>query len=312
MNTRDLLKKLFFPIVAIVRTYRTYKVGIRIKQWRNIVLDGELLVKMDKPNGKFYVDARSHLINGALNGAHEIETINLIHKLKLKDGIIVNIGANIGFYAIELSNIFPNKKILAIEPNPEAFSLLVKNININNLSNNIEAINVCISNINEIVPFSIIPGKSEYSSINGIVMETVKNEKQTIIDVESKLLGDIVSGKKVSLIFMDVEGAEKMVLDGCLDLILKDKPIIICECSNLLLKKFKSSSLDLINTLEKLNYKINPFKSFTGERSVKRKDILPILGKMKNSKFGIETLINLYFQATGKIVKYVLPEMSDC
>lgn len=55
-----------------------------------------------------------------------------------------------------------------------------------------------------------------------------------------------------------------------------------------------------------LNYKINPFKSLTGERSVKRKDILPILGKMKNSKFGIETLINLYFQATGKIVKYVL------
>lgn len=55
-----------------------------------------------------------------------------------------------------------------------------------------------------------------------------------------------------------------------------------------------------------LNYKINPFKSLTGERSVKREDILPLLGKMKDSKFGVETLINLYYQATGKIVKYVL------
>jgi len=59
-----------------------------------------------------------------------------------------------------------------------------------------------------------------------------------------------------------------------------------------------------------LNYNTNPFKSLTGERAVKRNDILPILEKMKDSKFGIETLINLYYQATGKIVKYILlPEL---
>ncbi|HCY42735.1 MAG TPA: hypothetical protein DHV48_15520 [Prolixibacteraceae bacterium] len=55
-----------------------------------------------------------------------------------------------------------------------------------------------------------------------------------------------------------------------------------------------------------MNYKINPFKSLTGERSVKREDILPLVEKMKDSEFGVETLINLYYQATGKIVKYVL------
>lgn len=55
-----------------------------------------------------------------------------------------------------------------------------------------------------------------------------------------------------------------------------------------------------------LNYKINPFKSLAGERSVKRDDILPLLSKMKDSKFGVETLINLYYQATGKTVKYIL------
>ena len=55
-----------------------------------------------------------------------------------------------------------------------------------------------------------------------------------------------------------------------------------------------------------LNYKVNPFKSLTGERSVKREDILPLVEKMKDSEFGVETLINLYYQATGKIVKYIL------
>jgi len=49
-----------------------------------------------------------------------------------------------------------------------------------------------------------------------------------------------------------------------------------------------------------INYKINPFKSFTGERALLKKDVLPLLGKMRTSRFGVETLINLYYQAQEK------------
>jgi len=55
-----------------------------------------------------------------------------------------------------------------------------------------------------------------------------------------------------------------------------------------------------------IDYSVNPFKSFTGERAVLKKDILPIVDKMKNSRFGVETLINLYYQSEGKKVKYVM------
>ena len=55
-----------------------------------------------------------------------------------------------------------------------------------------------------------------------------------------------------------------------------------------------------------INYKINPFKSFTGERALLKKDILPILGEMRTSKFGVETLINIHYQAQEKRVKYVM------
>ena len=55
-----------------------------------------------------------------------------------------------------------------------------------------------------------------------------------------------------------------------------------------------------------INYSLNPFKSFTGERSVFKKDVLPLVDKMKNSRFGVETLINLYYQSEGKTVKYVM------
>ncbi|MCD6564639.1 MAG: glycosyltransferase family 2 protein [Bacteroidales bacterium] len=55
-----------------------------------------------------------------------------------------------------------------------------------------------------------------------------------------------------------------------------------------------------------INYSVNPFKSLTGERVLLRNDILTIIDKMKNSRFGVEILINLYYQSEGKTVKYVL------
>jgi len=82
---------------------------------------------------------------------------------------------------------------------------------------------------------------------------------------------------------------------------------------NLMIEPIREGEADMVlgqPYVTILNYKVNPFKSLTGERSVKREDILPIVNKMKDSDFGVETLINLYYQASGKVVKYILlPEL---
>ncbi len=57
-----------------------------------------------------------------------------------------------------------------------------------------------------------------------------------------------------------------------------------------------------------IDYRINPFKSLTGERALMKKDILPILDDIREIRFGVETFINLYFQSKGKRIKYVLLE----
>ena len=55
-----------------------------------------------------------------------------------------------------------------------------------------------------------------------------------------------------------------------------------------------------------INYKINPFKSLTGQRTLRKDDFFPVLDKVKNTRFGVETVINLYYQANGKTVKYIM------
>ena len=55
-----------------------------------------------------------------------------------------------------------------------------------------------------------------------------------------------------------------------------------------------------------IDYNLNPFKALSGERALWKKDIFPILDKIKHSRFGVETLINIYYQSQGKKIKYVM------
>lgn len=57
-----------------------------------------------------------------------------------------------------------------------------------------------------------------------------------------------------------------------------------------------------------INYRVNPFKSLTGERALFKKDLEPILENIRDIRFGVETYINLYYQAHGKKVKYSMLE----
>ncbi len=54
-----------------------------------------------------------------------------------------------------------------------------------------------------------------------------------------------------------------------------------------------------------MNYRLSPFKSFTGERVLLKKDILPLIELIQDLQFGIETYINYHFQTHGKRIKYV-------
>lgn len=57
-----------------------------------------------------------------------------------------------------------------------------------------------------------------------------------------------------------------------------------------------------------IDYRVNPFKPLTGQRALWKENIIPILKDLRNIRFGVETYINLYYQAQGKRIKYVLLE----
>jgi glycosyltransferase involved in cell wall biosynthesis len=50
---------------------------------------------------------------------------------------------------------------------------------------------------------------------------------------------------------------------------------------------------------------INPFRNLSGQRALKKGDVLPIIERMKTTRYGVETLINMHFRATNKAIRYV-------
>jgi glycosyltransferase involved in cell wall biosynthesis len=55
-----------------------------------------------------------------------------------------------------------------------------------------------------------------------------------------------------------------------------------------------------------IDHRINPFRALTGERALLKNDIIPVLDEIRDIRFGVETFLNLYYQANGKRIKYVL------
>lgn len=58
------------------------------------------------------------------------------------------------------------------------------------------------------------------------------------------------------------------------------------------------------STVNILSQEVNPLKILTGERALFKEDIMPILDKMKESRFGVETLLYFFYISLGKTLKF--------
>ena len=61
-------------------------------------------------------------------GDYEIAEMRMMRKFLKKDSVVIDIGANIGWYTLNLSKCIPHGRIIAFEPIPDIFKRLKKKI----------------------------------------------------------------------------------------------------------------------------------------------------------------------------------------
>lgn len=145
-----------------------------------------------------------------------------------KDKIIVDLGANEGFYTLKLKQNSPKARIISVEPNPVAFKLLKKNVKENKLRN-VTCLNAAVSSKNGKINFEIAKGKTTVGGTRVFKKYRRKYKVRKILvnSITLKKLCQMYNLQKIDLLKIDTEGGEVGVLKGGGKIWSKIKQVVI-------------------------------------------------------------------------------------
>ena len=161
-------------------------------------------------------------------GNYEREFLHFVEIAK-NDGIVLDIGANIGITAVPLAKQLNRALIHAYEPITENFHTLTKVTKYLKLSN-IELFNLALgSSRGELKMIMPVLDNARMQGLSKAYIEG-SGEKGVVYTVPLSKLDDIYRDEaNITAIKIDVENFEYEVLKGSIELLKRNKPIIYCE-----------------------------------------------------------------------------------
>lgn len=150
------------------------------------------------------------------------QEIALLKKYIKKGDVVLDIGANIGFYTKLLSDLVGgNGKIYAFEPDKTNFSYLQKNAaNLKNVS----LINKAVSDKTGTITLY----QSDLLNVDHKTYAT--NDYTSKTEIESVSMDDIIPNKKVDFIKIDIQGFEYFAFQGMKEIFKQNEDLkIIAE-----------------------------------------------------------------------------------
>ena len=162
------------------------------------------------------------------DGSFEPEETKVALRLLADADVLVNIGANVGYYCCHALNI--GKPVIAVEPNTRNLHYLMKNIKNNGWANLAEVFPVAMGNGANIL--SMWGGGTGASLVKGWAANPESYVTQVPILSLDRVIGDTLCGKK-ALILVDIEGAEYMMLQGAKQTLINEpRPNWLMEISS--------------------------------------------------------------------------------
>jgi FkbM family methyltransferase len=183
---------------------------------------------------------------------YETTDSSMIMRLVSPDDCVIDIGANMGWYSINIAKTYPLSKVHAFEPIPKTYSFLEQNIKLNQIPN-IVAHHFGLSNERKDLTFYFYPeGSGNASSAN--LSERTDAE---LVTCHVERLDDFVSANKLHVDFIkcDVEGAELFAFQGAVETLQRDNPIVFTEMLRKWAAKFNYHPNEIISLFSSIGYR---------------------------------------------------------
>jgi FkbM family methyltransferase len=148
-----------------------------------------------------------------------------------KDKVIIDVGANEGFYTLKMKQNNPEAKIISVEANPLNFEILRKNVKSNKLNKVILVKKALTSKVGKF-SFEIVPEVGCISALDIGLQERpwLKKEKikKVVVDgITLKKLCDVHKIEDIDILKLDVEGAEMDILSSSRIILPRIKKIVV-------------------------------------------------------------------------------------
>ncbi|MCK9593859.1 MAG: FkbM family methyltransferase [Methanoregula sp.] len=213
------------PVIILASRY-TDQVKYRLLKFRNRKRGHEIIVEINNRYNMYLdLDDKGVCSELGINKTREVFSTGYFQRIITEDMAIIDIGANIGYYALLESQLAKKGHVYAIEPVPENYNLLQKNIDLN-ACKNISTYNFAIGNVNGFLDMYVYE-KCNWSSFTRIPDENIVNIIQVPIMTLDTFIESHVSAHPC-FIRMDVEGFEYEILKGALITLRTAGPLIIC------------------------------------------------------------------------------------
>jgi FkbM family methyltransferase len=150
-------------------------------------------------------------------------TKKVLRKVCSAESVCIDAGTHNGKILKMIIDAAPNAMHYAFEPIPDYFTYLKKAF-----KNFAKVYCVALSDKAETTTFNIVLSNMAYSGLQRRVFD--KKQEDILIFAETDLLDNIIPiEEKITLIKIDVEGAELLVMNGAEKTIQQSKPIILFE-----------------------------------------------------------------------------------
>jgi FkbM family methyltransferase len=185
-------------------------------------------------------------------GTYEQKELDMMGRLMGENYTVWDIGANVGWYSINLAKAFPGSRVLAFEPIPATYRQLQRNVELNQV-NNLEVHNFGFSNCAGTLTFYFYPecsGNASTANLTG-------NAAAQALSCPVKTVDDFAaaSGLKMDFVKCDVEGAELFVFQGGTEAIARHQPVIFTEMLRKWSAKFNYHPNQIIELLAGIGYR---------------------------------------------------------
>ena len=216
----------------------------------------------------------------SLNGIYEEDETRLIKKTVKKGDVVIDIGANIGYYTLIMArNVGKKGKVYAFEPDPENFSLLKKNIKKNGYQNAV-LVQKAVSDKNGEISLFL----SDSNTGDHRIVDT--KDGRNSVKVEMISIDDFLNDVKINFIKMDIQGAEYFALKGMKETLKKSNNVkMFTEFWPSGLREFGIRPGKYIDLLTEYGFNLFELKKGDSTPSSVEKEELLRRYSVKNKKF---------------------------